>query len=72
MIEKSATEAIHYTYYNIHKSIPRAAIFGRDMLVNIPYMADTGMILDIIDFRWKVSTNATKQTPFIHIRDLAL
>jgi hypothetical protein len=32
--------AIHSTYHTVLKSTPGAAIFGRDMLFDIPYIAN--------------------------------
>jgi hypothetical protein len=32
--------AIHSTYHTALKAIPSAAIFGQDMLFNIPFVAD--------------------------------
>ncbi len=36
----NATWAIHSTYHAVLKASPNAAIFGRDMLFNIPFIAD--------------------------------
>ena len=36
----NASWAIHSTYHTVLKASPGAAIFGRDMLFNIPYIAD--------------------------------
>jgi hypothetical protein len=36
----NAAWAIHSTYHTVLKASPGAAIFGRDMLFNIPFMAD--------------------------------
>ena len=35
-----AAWAIHSTYHTVLKASPGAAIFGRDMLFNIPFLAD--------------------------------
>ena len=35
-----ATWAIYSTYHTVPNSIPGASIFGRDMLFDIPYIAD--------------------------------
>jgi hypothetical protein len=35
-----ATWAICATYHKVLKAFPGAAIFGRDMLFNIPFIAD--------------------------------
>jgi hypothetical protein len=35
-----AALAIHSTYHTVLKALPGAEIFGRDMLVNIPFIAD--------------------------------
>ena len=39
-----AAWAIHSTYHTVLKSTPGAAIFGRDMLFDIPYVADWNVI----------------------------
>ena len=39
-----AAWAIHSTYHTVLKSTPGAAIFGRDMLFDIPYVADWNII----------------------------
>ena len=47
MIEEflvDAAWAIHSTYHTVFKSTPGAAIFGRDMLFGIPYVADWNVI----------------------------
>ncbi len=36
----NASWAIHSTYHMVHKASPGAAIFGRDMLFDIPFIAD--------------------------------
>ena len=38
----NAAWAIHSTYHTVLKTSPGAAIFGRDMLFNIPYIAKIG------------------------------
>ncbi len=38
--------AICFTYHTVRKASPGAAIFGRDMLFNIPYIADWNKIGD--------------------------
>ena len=38
--------AIHSTYHTVLKASPGAAIFGRDMLFDIPYIADWNKIGD--------------------------
>ena len=40
----NAAWAIHSNYLTILKSTPGAAIFGRDMLFDIPYVADWNVI----------------------------
>ena len=40
----NASWAICSTYHTVLKSTPRAAIFGRDMLFDIPYVADWNVI----------------------------
>ena len=39
-----ASWAIRSTYHTVLKSTPGAAIFGRDMLLDIPYVADWNVI----------------------------
>jgi hypothetical protein len=41
-----ASWAIHSTYHTVLKASPGAAIFGRDMLFNIPFLADWNKIGD--------------------------
>jgi hypothetical protein len=36
----NAAWAIHSTYHTVLKASPGAAIFGQDMLFDIPFMAD--------------------------------
>jgi hypothetical protein len=36
----NAAWAISSTYHTVHKASPGAAIFGRDMVFNIPFVAD--------------------------------
>ena len=36
----NASWAIHSTYYTVLKASPGAAIFGQDMLLDIPFIAD--------------------------------
>jgi hypothetical protein len=36
----NAALAIHSTYHTVLKASPAAAIFGRDMLFDIPFVAD--------------------------------
>ncbi len=36
----NAAWAIHSTYHTVLKASPGTAIFGQDMLFNIPFMAD--------------------------------
>ena len=36
----NASWAIRSTYHTVIKASPRAAIFGQDMLFNIPFIAD--------------------------------
>ena len=36
----NAAWALHSTYHTVLKSTPGAAVFGRDMLFDIPYIAD--------------------------------
>ena len=40
----NAAWAIHSTYHTVPKASPGAAIFGRDMLFNIPFLADWNKI----------------------------
>ncbi len=42
----NAAWAIRSTYHTVLKASPGAAIFGRDMLFNIPYIADWNKIGD--------------------------
>jgi hypothetical protein len=42
----NTTWAIHYTYHTVLKASPGAAIFGRDMVFDIPYIADWSEIGD--------------------------
>ncbi len=42
----NAAWAIHSTYHTLLKASPGAAIFGRDMLFDIPYIADWNKIGD--------------------------
>jgi hypothetical protein len=35
----NAAQAIHSTYHTVLKASPGTAIFGRDMLFNIPFVA---------------------------------
>ena len=36
----NATWAVHSTYHTVLKTSPGAAIFGRDMLFDVPFLAD--------------------------------
>ena len=40
VILDNAAWAIHSTYHTVLKASPGTAIFGQDMLFNIPFMAD--------------------------------
>jgi hypothetical protein len=42
----NAAWAIHSTYHTVLKASPGAAIFGRDMLFDIPFVADWKLIGD--------------------------
>ena len=42
----NAVWAIHSTYHTVLKASPGAAIFGRDMLFDIPFRADWNKIRD--------------------------
>ena len=42
----NAAWAIHSTYHTVLKASPGAAIFGRDMLFGIPFVADWKQIGD--------------------------
>ena len=42
----NASWAIHSTYHTVLKASPGAAIFGHDMLFDIPYIADWNRIGD--------------------------
>jgi hypothetical protein len=37
-------QAIHSTHHTVHKASPGAAICGRDMLIDIPFIADWNKI----------------------------
>ena len=39
-----ATWAIHLTYHTVLKASPGAANFGRDMLLDVPFLADWNKI----------------------------
>ena len=53
----NATRAIRSTYHIVLKSTPGAPIFGRDVLFDIPYVADW-VKLDIVDkSRWNAPMN---------------
>jgi hypothetical protein len=49
--------AIRSTYHTVLKASPGAAIFGRDMLFGIPFVADWRKI----DDRWQLLTNRGNQ-----------
>jgi hypothetical protein len=53
----NATWAICSTYHTILKACPGAAIFGQDMLFNIPFVADWHKIEE----RWQLLTNCGNQ-----------
>ena len=36
----NATWAVHSTYHTVLKTSPGATIFGRDMLFDVPFLAD--------------------------------
>ncbi len=40
VLPDNAAQAIHSTYHTVLKTSPGAAIFGQDMLFDIPFMAD--------------------------------
>ena len=42
----NAAEAIHSTYHTVLKASPGAAIFGQEMLFDIPFVADWKLIGD--------------------------
>ena len=42
----NAVWAVHSTYHTVLRSSPGAAIFGRDMLFDIPFIADWNKIVD--------------------------
>ncbi len=42
----NATWAVHSTYHTVLKASPGAAIFGKDMLFDIPFLADWNKIGD--------------------------
>eukprot|EP00804_Cyclotella_cryptica_P030704 CCRYP_009131-RA/>CCRYP_009131-RA protein AED:0.45 eAED:0.45 QI:0/-1/0/1/-1/1/1/0/137 len=41
---KNATWAVRFTYHTVLKTSPGAAIFGKDMLFDVPYIADWSRI----------------------------
>jgi hypothetical protein len=49
--------AIRSTYHTVLKASPGAAIFGRDMLFNIPFVADWHKI----GVRWQLLTDRGNQ-----------
>ncbi len=53
----NAAWAIRSTYHTVLKASPGAAIFGQDMLFDIPFIADWPKIGD----RWQLLTNCGNQ-----------
>jgi hypothetical protein len=53
----NAAWAIHSTYHTVLTASPGAVIFGRDMLFDIPFMADWHKIRE----RWQILTNRGNQ-----------
>jgi hypothetical protein len=53
---ENAAWAIHSTYHTVLKTSPGVAIFGRDMLFNIPFIADWNKIGDYRQRQTNLST----------------
>ena len=59
----NATWAVCSTYHTVLKTSPRAAIFGRDMVVDVPFIADWSKIEEYRqkqtdkDTRWENNTH---------------
>jgi hypothetical protein len=56
--------AVHSTYHTVLKTSPGAAIFGRDMLFDIPFLADW---LKIGEYRQKQMDNNTDRENSAHV-----
>jgi hypothetical protein len=69
----NAAWAIHSTYHTVLKVSPGAAIFGRDMLFNVPFIADWKQIGE---FRQSMTdhnnNNENKKNVSIRITKLAI
>ena len=52
----NAAWAIRSTYHTVLKASPGTAIFGRDMLFNIPYIADWNKIGDYMQCQTDLNT----------------
>ncbi len=52
-----ATWAIHSTYHTVLKASPGAAIFGRDMLFDIPFVANWNKLGDYTQRQTDLSTD---------------
>ena len=63
--------AIHSTYHTVLKASPGAAIFGRDMLFDIPYMADLKKIGDYRQHQTDLN-NERKKNAWIMIIKLVI
>jgi hypothetical protein len=48
----NAAWAVHSTYHTVLKSPPGAAIFGRDMFFDVPFLADWSKIGDTDKHKW--------------------
>ena len=54
--------AIHSTYHTVLKASPRKAIFGRDMLFDIPFLADWNKIGDYMQCQTDLNTEHENRT----------
>ena len=54
--------AICSTYHTVLKASPGAAIFGRDMLINIPFLADWNKIGDYRQHQTDLNTESENRT----------
>jgi len=60
----NAVWAIHSTYHRVLKASPGAAIFGRDMLFDIPFVADWNKI---VDYRQSQTDRSNKRENNKHV-----
>ena len=58
----NAARAIRSTYHTVLKASPGAAIFGRDMLFDIPYLADWKQIGDYRQCQTDLNTKRENRT----------